>query len=70
MEKYTQIYDNMWTDAYAELTEEHTFSEYQATQVLLEILTVMLNKTRLSHISCICQKYKENDREQLRFFDA
>ena len=63
MEKYTQIYDNEWTDAYAELTEECKFQEHQAIKVLLEILTVMLNKTQLSHISCICQNYKENDRE-------
>ena len=45
MEKYTQIYDNGWTDAYAELTEECKFQEYQAIKILLEILTVMLNKT-------------------------
>ena len=56
MEKYTQIYDNGWTDAYAELTEEHKLSEFQATQVLLEILTVILD-TEQHH--CIFVKIKK-----------
>ena len=43
--RYAQVYDNEWTDAYIELTEEYGLEERQAIQVLLNILTVSVQHT-------------------------
>ena len=41
-ERYSQIYDNEWTDAYIELTDECGMVSADAVRILLDMLTVSM----------------------------
>ena len=39
-ERYLQLYDNEWNDAFTELSRGHNMAEREVIQTLLDILTV------------------------------
>ena len=43
-ERYNQLYDNDWTDAFCELTNNQGLMEQHAIHILLEILMVKFRK--------------------------
>ena len=42
-DRYQQLHENEWVDAFTELTVAHGTEEQQAIQILLDILTVSSN---------------------------
>ena len=41
-ERYSNLYDNEWTEAFMELTDGHGKSDSEVVQILLDILTVSI----------------------------